>query len=189
MTLPDEAELFRRLDEAHPGYPPGLPRPPGDEAADYDSVLHEVWETFKLDGRFAAAARLYTGAFTAHPHLLDGPSTRNRYRAACAAAMAGSGQGRDATDLDEATRVAFRRQALDWLRAELEARRRLLAKEPGKVLAVARDLQDWLWDSPFAGLRGPDALARLPEAERQEWQELWTDIADALARAVEMLPR
>jgi hypothetical protein len=68
-------------------------------------------------------------------------------------------------------------------------RRRLLEQESGQVRAVARDLQDWLWDSPFAGVRGPDALARLPEAERQEWQKLWTDIADALTRAVDMLPR
>jgi hypothetical protein len=56
-------------------------------------------------------------------------------------------------------------------------------------LAVAHDLQDWLWDSPFAGVRGPDALARLPAAERHEWQELWADVADALARAVDRLPR
>jgi hypothetical protein len=85
--------------------------------------------------------------------------------------------------------VVFRRQARDWMRAELEARRRLLEQEPGKVLAVARGLQDWLWDSRFAGVRGPEALARLPEAERQEWQQLWTDVAATLARAVELLPR
>jgi hypothetical protein len=146
-------------------------------------------EHFKLQGRYAAAARWYAEALTAYPQLLAGPSTRYRYHAAGAAALAGCGQGRDAADLDEATRAAFRRQALDWLRAELEARRRLLGQEPGKVLAVARDLQDWRWDIPFAGVRGPEALARLPEPERQEWQELWTDIADTLARAVDMLPR
>jgi hypothetical protein len=50
-------------------------------------------------------------------------------------------------------------------------------------------LQDWQWDTPFAGVRGPEALARLPAAERQKWQELWTDIADTLARAVDMLLR
>jgi hypothetical protein len=37
--------------------------------------------------------------------------------------------------------------------------------------------------------RGPEALARLPEAERQEWQKLWADVADTLARAAEMFPR
>jgi serine/threonine-protein kinase len=121
--------------------------------------------------------------------VLAGPPAGQRYHAARAAALAGCGRGRDAADLDEATRLGFRRQARDWLRAELEARRRRLAQEPGKVRAVARDVQDWLWDSPFAGVRGPEALARLPAAERQAWQELWTDIADTLARAVGMLDR
>jgi hypothetical protein len=115
--------------------------------------------------------------------VLAGPPTNHRYHAACAAARAGCGQGQDAAGLDEAARAGCRRQARDWLRAELEARRRLLAQEPGKVLAVARDLQDWLWDSPFARVRGPDALARLPAAERHEWQELWAAVADMLARA------
>jgi hypothetical protein len=32
-------------------------------------------------------------------------------------------------------------------------------------------------------VRGPEALARLPEPERQAWQQLWADVADALARA------
>jgi hypothetical protein len=72
----------------------------------------------------------------------------------------------------------------------LEARRQLLEQEPGKTHGTVADhLQRWLGDIPFAGVRGPEALARLPEAERQAWQELWTDIADALARAVDRLPR
>jgi hypothetical protein len=107
-----------------------------------------------------------------------------------AAAAGRCGQGRDAADLDETSRAAFRRQALDWLRAELEAQHRLLEEEPQTArFTVARDLQSWLEDPGFAGLRGPEALARLPAAERQAWQELWTDIADTLARAVNMLPR
>jgi hypothetical protein len=36
MTLPEATGHFRRLDEANPVYPPGTPRPPGDEAADCD---------------------------------------------------------------------------------------------------------------------------------------------------------
>src|SRR5262249_30235312 len=77
-----------------------------------------------------ARARWCAEVFTADPQVLAGPPPTPRYPAACAAAMAGCGQGRDAADLDEQTRVGFRRQALDWLRAELEARRRLLEQEP-----------------------------------------------------------
>ena len=146
-------------------------------------------QNFKLEGQYAAAARWYAEALTAYPHLPAGPSTKHRYLAACAAARAGCGRGRDAADLDEATRLGFRRQALDWLRAELDSWRRLLEKEPGNAWLVARDLRDWLEDPHLAGVRGPDALARLPATERQAWQRLWTDIANALARAVDRLPR
>ncbi len=38
-------------------------------------------------------------------------------------------------------------------------------------------MQHWQQDKDFAGVRGPKALARLPEAERHEWQKLWQDVA------------
>jgi serine/threonine-protein kinase len=132
--------------------------------------------------RYAAAACFYAEAFTADSHLLTGRPSGHRYNAACAAALAGCGRGRDAADLDEKSRAAFRRQALDWLRAELEAQRRLLEQEPEKARwVVAGNLHGWLGDSDFDGVRGPEALARLPAAERQAWQELWADLADTLA--------
>jgi hypothetical protein len=37
-------------------------------------------------------------------------------------------------------------------------------------------------------VRGPEALARLPEAERLAWQKLWADMADTLARAEGRIP-
>jgi hypothetical protein len=46
-------------------------------------------------------------------------------------------------------------------------------------------MRGWLWDTPFARVRGPEALAWLPAAERQAWQKLWVDVADTLARAGE----
>src|SRR5262249_51251254 len=108
------------------------------------------------------------------------PPDGHLYDAACAAARAGCGQGRDAADLDETSRAAFRRQALGWLRADLTARRR--HQEQGlPVIPFAIDR--WLEVPDFAGVRGPDALARLPKAERQEWQKLWAEVADTLARA------
>jgi hypothetical protein len=36
----------------------------------------------------------------------------------------------------------------------------------------------------IAGVRG-DALAKLPEAERQEWQKLWDDVEALRKRAAE----
>jgi hypothetical protein len=50
-------------------------------------------------------------------------------------------------------------------------------------LIVFYDLKHCLEDRAFAGVRGPDALSRLPEAERQAWQKLWADVTDTRARA------
>jgi hypothetical protein len=190
MTLAEAAGHFRRLNEAGPVYPPGLPPPVGDEPGLYEWVLDAVWEALAQDHQFAAAARWYAQAFAAHPHLLAGPPPGRRYAAARVAAFAGCGQGRDAADLDEKSRAGFRRQALEWLRAELEARHRLLEQEPERPHGtVADDLQRWLWDTPFAGVRDLEALARLPEAERQAWQKLWADVAATRARAQGKAPR
>jgi hypothetical protein len=35
----------------------------------------------------------------------------------------------------------------------------------------------------FAGVRGPKALANLSEAERQDWQQLWSDVKELCAKA------
>jgi hypothetical protein len=128
-----------------------------------------------------AAARFYAEAFAAQRPLEDDLGAGHRYNAACAAALAGSGQGADKPDGPE--RARLRGQAVGWLRADLEAWGRLLEKEPGKAPLAAQTLQHWLADTDFAGLRGPEALAKLPEAERRPWQQLWDGVADALARA------
>jgi hypothetical protein len=46
-------------------------------------------------------------------------------------------------------------------------------------------MQHWLHDPDFNGVRGAEALARLPGAERPAWRRLWTDVADTLTRARE----
>jgi hypothetical protein len=43
-------------------------------------------------------------------------------------------------------------------------------------------MRHWLGDPDFAGVRGPEALGRRPDAERQEWQTLWADVAARLKR-------
>src|SRR5262249_25859876 len=106
---------------------------------------------------------------------------------------AGCGRGQDAASLNDKERADLRRQALDWLRADLEELGRLLKdfldKNPGRPLpGIARTLRYWLWDGDFAGVRGPEALARLPEVERQQWQKLWDEVADTLARALGKTP-
>jgi tetratricopeptide (TPR) repeat protein len=132
----------------------------------------------------AAAARFYADAFAAEPNRADDP-TIGRYNAACAAALAGCGRGEDADQLGDQERVHWRKHALDWLRADLAARTRELdGGKPEARAAVRQQLQQWQQDSDFAGVRGY-ALAKLPGAERQEWQKLWKDVAALLQRATD----
>src|SRR5262249_33245604 len=102
----------------------------------------------------------------------------------CAAALAGCGVGRDADKLDAKEKKKLRRQALAWLLADLAAWTKEMAKDtPEARSAVAEMMRHWQADIALAGVRGPEALAKLPEAERQEWQKLWDDVADMLKRA------
>jgi tetratricopeptide (TPR) repeat protein len=132
----------------------------------------------------AAAVHFFREAFAAEPKLTGGEPSSPRYTAACAAALAGCGQGNDADKLDDQERGRLRQQARDWLQAELAAWRRRLDKEPDQVrAAVVQQVQHWLADPDFAGVRGEAALARLPEAERQAWRKLWADVETTLAKA------
>jgi tetratricopeptide (TPR) repeat protein len=136
--------------------------------------------------QYAAAARFYEQAFAREPKLVEDPRIPNRYNAACAAAMAGCGQGQDADKFGEEERAILRHKALDWLRADLTACSKELAKNKPDTRAEVRGMmQHWLADTDFAGVRGSEALAKLPEAERQPWQKLWDDVADTLKRAEE----
>jgi serine/threonine protein kinase/Flp pilus assembly protein TadD len=132
-----------------------------------------------------AAARFYEEAFAAQPKLAEEPNS-HRYNAACAAALAGCGQGKDSDKLDEREKARLRGQSLSWLRADLKALGRLRDKgpDPPRLAAgVGTVLRHWQVDPDLAGVRGAEALGKLPEAERQAWKKLWDDAADMLARA------
>jgi hypothetical protein len=81
------------------------------------------------------------------------------------------------TKPDEATRAKLRSQALAWLKAELAVWGRLLGGgDPQGRADVAKTLRHWKVDTDLAGVRDPDALARLTEAERAAWWALWADV-------------
>jgi tetratricopeptide (TPR) repeat protein len=127
--------------------------------------------------RYAAATRFYGAAFAEQPQLADDLGDHNRYRAAWAAALAGDGQGQDAQTLGPEERTRLRRQALDWLRAHLHALGKYLEKHADKGQPVVlKHMEYWLKEPNFAGVRGPEALAKLPEAERCDWQKLWQQV-------------
>jgi serine/threonine-protein kinase len=133
---------------------------------------------------YAAATRLFDEAFRAKPSPPGALVAQNRYDAACAAALAGCGQGRDASRLGDRKRARWRKQALAWLRADLAAWAKYLGPPKPANLALPRQaLRHWQQDPDLAGVRDKAALAKLPEAERQEWAKLWGEVAALLAKA------
>jgi tetratricopeptide (TPR) repeat protein len=128
-----------------------------------------------VKGFYATAARLSAGA------LVDNPALRAaRYNAACAAALAGVGKGRDAKTLDDAERARWREQAVAWLRADLVLREKQLAADPAEV---ARALAHWTKDPDLTGIRDEAEVANLPAEERTACRALWRDVAALLERA------
>jgi tetratricopeptide (TPR) repeat protein len=133
--------------------------------------------------RYAASARLYAEAFAAKDARAD-LIARQRYHAACAAALAAAGKGQDATKLDDKERATLRQQALDWLKTDLAAWTRLLDKGAAQARPLAQQaLRHWQKDPALASLRDKDALAKLPQDQRQALDQLWADVADLLKRA------
>lgn len=136
----------------------------------------------------AAATRFYTAAFTAQPKLAEPPSSGQRYNAACAAALAGCGQGQDDPPPDHAEKGRLRRQALDWLKADQAYwSQRAKSDRPRDRDEARETLEHWLQDPDLAGVRG-DGIAKLPEAERQAWTELWRETDRLLATAGDKKP-
>jgi serine/threonine-protein kinase len=156
-----------------------------DERSHADATEHAGFASLCHRKRlFAASVRFWRDAFAAQPALADDLTKGNRYNAACDAALAGCGKGEDDPAPDEAGRVELRRQSLEWLRADLAARSRHLETLPLQARTIfVNALKHWRTDGDLAGIRDADELARLPEAERADWQALWAEVDAVLARA------
>ncbi len=134
--------------------------------------------------RHAAAARFWAEALAAEPKLGDDRQAGHRYNAACAAALAGCGQGTGDPKPNDAARARLRGQALDWLKAERAAWAKVLDSGDAQARStVAQNLQHWQADPDLVGVRDADAIEKLPEDERKKWQALWKDV-DSLLKGV-----
>jgi serine/threonine-protein kinase len=132
-----------------------------------------------LQGHFHEAFQSYEQAFAREPKFARTPY-KHRYNAACTGALAGCGRGKDAGKLDEMTRTRLRRQALEWLRADLTTCQKYLHQARPEV---QRKMKHWLQDPDFAGVRGAVAMAQLPASERQKWQQFWAQVELLLRKA------
>jgi tetratricopeptide (TPR) repeat protein len=134
--------------------------------------------------RHALAARLWAEALEADPKVAGSRQPQHRYNAACAAALAASGQGIDDPPPDDAAQVKLRAQALGWLKAELATWTKFVESGPPQAKAlIVQTLKHWVeTDTDLASIRDAEALEKLPEEERQAWTALWADVAALRAK-------
>ncbi len=129
-----------------------------------------------------ASVRFWAEALQAQPKLADDLRVGHRYNAACAAALAGCGQGKDDPPLDRAAKARWRKQAIDWLKADLAAWLKILENAlPQARQSISQTLQHWKADTDLAGLREPAELAKLADDEQKACRALWVEV-DALVK-------
>jgi hypothetical protein len=132
-------------------------------------ALADLCQRYKK--RYAAATRFYADAFAAGA----AQSSKRAYDAGCAAALAAAGKGEDAAQLDAKEKTRLRQQALAWLKNAVKILGKL-AEDPERREEVRQKLHHWQQDADLASVRGKEALAQLPEAERAAWRQLWAEV-------------
>ena len=81
-----------------------------DQPANSDETLALAHFCYSQQ-RHGASARFWLAGFQAQADLANDMRLQHRYSAACAAALAGSGQGKDEPSLDDETKSRWREQA------------------------------------------------------------------------------
>jgi serine/threonine-protein kinase len=174
----EECERLVKLEDRLPVVLKGKAEP--DTAAEWRELALFAHIHKQLYGD---ATRLWVRALKARPEL-GVPGWGQGYSAACAAALAGSGQGEDAAGSDARERAQWRKQAREWLRAELTVWSKLLESGPRETLpSLSQTLRHWQADTDLAGIRDREALARLPKEEQEECRNLWAEVAGVLKKA------
>jgi tetratricopeptide (TPR) repeat protein len=132
----------------------------------------------------AAAARLTADAFVIDPKSAEDLNAGHRYNAAGSAALAAAGQGEDAGTLNDQQRSRLRKQALEWLRADVALlKKQLETGKPADRAEVRQAMRHGQTDSDLACIRDPAVLAKLPAEERAACEKLWAEVAALLKKA------
>lgn len=163
----DECQRLLDLDARLPSVlrGEGKPENPGD--------LRELgWLCASRHRWYASAVDLYAEAFERDAKLTDRLDWGYRVEAARAAAMAADGQGEGAPT-EAAAKVALRRKALDWLRAEANAWNIVAKRSPEAEAEARKAFESWLRMPDFASVREPDRLTQLSAEEQTTWTEFW----------------
>jgi hypothetical protein len=112
--------------------------------------------------------------------MMDDLKAAHRYNAA----LAGCSRGKDVPRPDDKDRARWRKQALDWLRADLAAwTKQLEGGKPDDRKQVLEVLRHWRDDPDLTGLHEPDAVAKPAADAPAACGQLWADVATRLAKA------
>ena len=121
--------------------------------------------------RYVLAARLFEQAFRDDPKLAEIETPGHRYNAACSASLAASAQGIDDAKPNDEEKIRLRKQALEWLKADLKTWTGQVEIANQKPIA-AQILGHWRNDPDLAGVREEAGLKTLPEDEQTAWRTL-----------------
>ena len=89
-------------------------------------ILAQFCQQYKTSN--LTAVHFFENAFAAEPGLVNDLRLHLRYNAACAAALAGCGRGKDADKLDAKKYAELRDKARSWLWDDLNAWRAVLER-------------------------------------------------------------
>jgi serine/threonine-protein kinase len=131
--------------------------------------------------RYAEAVDFYRRAFAQGPKLAN---AERRYLGASAAALTAAGRGEGAASLNTPRRAELRKQALSWLRDDLEFWGQL-AKNPKARPIIDNRLRRWRGHANLSSVRDPAAIAGLPADEQRAWQQTWADVEALLGKVRE----
>ncbi len=174
----DQAERLLKLDKRLPAVLKGDDRPRDtSETLTFGQMCYDR-------GWHAAAARLWADALMNDLDLGKDRRPQVGYKAACSAALAGCGKGKDETKLDEQERKKLRMQALAWLKAERDAWEKVIeSAKPQERTVVVPTLQHWRRDAALAFVRDRETLKALPDEEQKAWREFWESVDVLIKKA------
>lgn len=126
--------------------------------AHFNEAIDHLQQAHQLDPKLLAARKLLS---------------EHRFRAACSAILASNDKEQRESHLRPREPEELRRQALAWLRADLA----LTTQVPNDGTAHSSEMVfAWQNEPALAGVRDAAALAKLEDTEREEWEQLWTDV-------------